>query len=66
MKYRVHTVSFDIDPVDLTEEEVSILQRHLSAETLDFTWEADNDEKLIEVIESAFGYNLSSIIFSQL
>ncbi len=64
MKYKVVSVSFDIEPVDLTEQEVSLVHSHICDEVRSKEWDAEDPDDLCLQIANTFKYPLSSIIFT--
>ncbi len=64
MKYKVVSVSFDIEPVDLTEQEVSLVHSQICDAVRSKDWDAEDPDDLCSQIENTIGYSLSSIIFS--
>jgi len=64
MKYKVISVSFDIEPSDLTEQEVSVMHSHICDEVRNKEWDAEDPDDLCLQIADSFKYPLSSIIFT--
>lgn len=63
MNYRIVSVSFDIDPVDLTDKEVNIAHSSICDDVLSKDWEADDAEDLFNKIIETYKYPLASIMF---
>ena len=64
MKYKVVSVSFDIEPVDLTEQEVFVTHSYICDEVRNKEWDAKDPDDLCLQIMNTFKYPLSSIIFT--
>lgn len=63
MIYRIVSVSFEIDPIDLTEEESSIAHSFICNDVVSKDWEADDAEDLFNKITNNYKYPLASIMF---
>ena len=64
MKYKVVSISFDIESQDLTEQEVSLVHSQICTEVCSKDWDAKNPDDLCSQITNTFKYPLSSIIFA--
>lgn len=63
MKYRIVSVSFQIDPMDLSEQEVNVTHSLICDDVTSKDWDADSPEHLFELISDVYKYPLASIVF---
>ncbi len=63
MMYQITQITFDLDPGDdsIPQEHMDLVQQELQEEYIGSTWDADDDDDLIEEITCASGWCIESI-----